>query len=573
MEPNKTEETKRALQNLFNSIGKEIQSYYITQNKEGDIFPVVYFFWVSVICCPNCSINFEAHPHYILSEERKKGEKIVFCKNCHSVSLLKTNENKLICHDCGHETLIDTGVISKGNYYCPECGTSGSLLSLAESGNPFQKKLFAVEYEIISEKGKAARKYKKADEFDFRVFNECKQRFDQLKEYLIFPKGEIPIKGRSDPRPVNYGYQYYYQLFNERQLLSLSLLWKEILKIEDKDVKEDLAISFSDSLAANNMLCRYAFGYQKLTPLFGLHAYDVVTRPVENNVWGTKLGRGSFSKCVEKMLEGKRYAEKPYEFKYEGDKSVKVFTGEKISKRTISYLDSDGNYHNKCILLNRSSLHMDDFKNNSIDLVLTDPPYYDNLSYSELSDFYYVWLKDLLSESNGIKGAESAPYRKSLFVNGNDDKSPERFINELTKIFSNCKRVLKSDGLMVFSFHHKKINAWISIAKALLTAGFRITNVFPVRSEGKSGFHSFVGSIKWDCILVCRPNDIEQNFRGTTQSDFSSEFRYWVERIKSSNLDFSEADECSLKFGIAIQNAVNNVTKKDDLEKLIYSFL
>jgi hypothetical protein len=62
----------------------------------------------------------------------------------------------------------------------------------------------------------------------------------------------------------------------------------------------------------------------------------------------------------------------------------------------------------------------------------------------------------------------STSYKEALYVNGNGDLSHQRFINELTFIFSNCNRILSNEGMMIFTFHHRKIGAWKAIAKAAI---------------------------------------------------------------------------------------------------------
>src|SRR3989442_10471083 len=97
---------------------------------------------------------------------------------------------------------------------------------------------------------------------------------------------------------------------------------------------------------------------------------------------------------------------------------------------------------------------------------------------------------------------------EALYVNPkarNHVLARERFTNGLTNVFKECKRVVKPTGLLVFSYHHVSYEAWHSLAVALVESRFRATNVTPLRSEGKSGFHSFEGSLKWDAIIVCRP--------------------------------------------------------------------
>jgi len=349
-------------------------------------------------------------------------------------------------------------------------------------------------------------------------------------------------------------------------------LWREITKISDEQVREYLMIAFSDSLASNNMLCSYAFAYRKLTPLFGLHAFNVVNRPVENNVWGAYYGRGSFVKCVNKMLKGKLYAYQPYEITYQDGKPKRVFTGERVVATVATTLEEWHRGNFQSLLLNQSSTELRCLKSNSVDLILTDPPYYNNLSYSELSDFYYVWIREYLPKVGHNENNVSTPYQRALYVNRNGDPSHYHFVQQLTRIFVQCRRVLKPDGLMVFTFHHRDLDAWEALAKALWEAGFKVTNIFPLRSEGKSGFHSTSGTIKWDSVLVCRSEENErQNFcnsRGFLRSVQASQNR-WICRLRKASLVFGWADALSLGYAFAVQQAVTRASSLDDITALL----
>ncbi len=286
---------------LKQSVAKEISSYYITCIGT-KIIPVTYFFWVDLITCPKCNFTFEAHPHFMLSVEENKKEQTVFCNHCHAITTIPITEKEFRCHKCQEITIISSGNISRGKFKCPNCNHRGQIISTISKGSPLEKKLFALEYVDNNEFGKRIRKFKTIDEFDNKIYQKAKAKFEELKNDLPFPVQKVPVENRNDARPVNYGFEHYYQLFNERQLLCLSLIWKRI-QLFEKPTQEYLIIAFSDCLTSNNLLCRYAFAYEKLTPLFGIHAYDIVHRPVENNVWGTVTGRGSFSKCFFKMLK------------------------------------------------------------------------------------------------------------------------------------------------------------------------------------------------------------------------------------------------------------------------------
>jgi putative DNA methylase len=572
VEPCPVAEIEKALGRLEEAVGKEIESYYVTRAKDGQIVPVIYFFWVDLITCPNCKAEFEAHPHYQLLRDRKQSQQTVFCSGCHAISTVPLSDTSFICSECGNTTEIQVGTVRYGKFTCPQCNHYDSVVSVIHPGQPLPKRLFAVEYEMRNEEGKLARFYKAADSNDHEIFRKAERMLNRLWDKLPFPRAEIPVEGRSDARPMTHGYTFYHQLFNARQLLCLSLLWREIVKISDEQTREYLMIAFSDSLASNNLLCSYAFDYHKLTPLFGLHAFNVVNRPVENNVWGdTHYGRGSFLRCVKKMLKGKSYADQPYEMQYPNGRPKQIVTGERVTAEVTTSVEDWYKGNAQCLLLSRSSAELECLEAESVDLILTDPPYYDNLSYSELSDFFYVWLRDYLPNILHGENSVSTPYQQALYVIENDDPSHHRFAEGLTQVFAHCKRVLKPGGLMVFTFHHRNMDAWEVLARALWRTGFEVTNVFPVRSEGKSGFHSTSGTIKWDSVMVCRPRETEiqypqdkKGFLYSIQTGQSS----WEHRITAAELDFQWVDNLSLGYALTAQQATIRARSQNDIVQL-----
>jgi putative DNA methylase len=135
--------------------------------------------------------------------------------------------------------------------------------------------------------------------------------------------------------------------------------------------------------------------------------------------------------------------------------------------------------------------------------VLTDPPYFDNVSYSELSDFYLAWAQYLGAAPAGYRDAtRCSPMEESLAVAASNEASRSKFAEQLARILREVHRVLKSGGRLVFTYHHSTSEAWLLLAKAIIAAGFSVVRAFPMRGEGQGGLHSYDGTIRWDAILV-----------------------------------------------------------------------
>jgi adenine-specific DNA methylase len=116
-----------------------------------------------------------------------------------------------------------------------------------------------------------------------------------------------------------------------------------------------------------------------------------------------------------------------------------------------------------------------DIPDNSVDAIITDPPYFDNVMYSELSNFFYVWLREILKDRYKHFFTNLVPNKSEAIKNKVQGKDDKDFQNLLTSIFLEAGRKLKDQGLMVFTFHHKETKAWSSILKSVLDANFFIS--------------------------------------------------------------------------------------------------
>jgi adenine-specific DNA methylase len=140
-----------------------------------------------------------------------------------------------------------------------------------------------------------------------------------------------------------------------------------------------------------------------------------------------------------------------------------------------------------------------------VDAVVTDPPYYGNVQYSELSDFFYVWLRLLLKDTYRVFEPEYTPKDAEIVRNVCREQDPNTFVRGLTRVFSECRRALKDQGLMVFTFHHRQAMAWAAVLQSILDAGFYVTAAYPVNSEMHTSTHILrQAGIEHDAILVCR---------------------------------------------------------------------
>ncbi len=127
------------------------------------------------------------------------------------------------------------------------------------------------------------------------------------------------------------------------------------------------------------------------------------------------------------------------------------------------------------------------YPNDYFDAVVTDPPYYDNVPYSYLSDFFYVWLKRTLGHLySELFATPLTPKSEEIVAythEGSFEEGMRRFEEKIIQAFSEIARVLKRDGVAVIVFAHKTTEAWESIINALLSAGLYLTASWPLHTE------------------------------------------------------------------------------------------
>ncbi len=456
-----------AVRQLAAHPGEQIRARYRTLCPGcGALADTIYAFWVRQAPCGGCGRPFDLFASYRLG----MGGRHSVCPACGAVGLCGPR-----CLACGVVTDPDRTGLARGQFTCPGCGrTQRTLAAVAERADSLPLRLYAVEYDC-SHCG--TRGLKAPDAGDFARTAEAAAAANLRRSALLVPTGPVPdgIKTRD---LIRHGYRTWDRLFGPRQLLSLGELLEAILRLPAGPLRDLLLVTFSDSLNANNLLCKYNRSAGKLEPLFGLHAYHIVDQPVENNVWGARVGRGSFRNYLKKTRRAQAALGAP-------GRLVRDFAG---------LTGDQGNVLLRCA----DARQLEFIPDAAVDVVVTDPPYFDNVQYGELSQFFLAWLQAAL-------GPDLPAFRPGVeLVVGHSGKGKAHYTGGLMAAFTECHRVLKPDGLLVFTFHHRDPVAWAAVVQAVGEAGFRVVAAYPVRAETRSGLHSDPGNIKWDLPFVCR---------------------------------------------------------------------
>lgn len=155
---------------------------------------------------------------------------------------------------------------------------------------------------------------------------------------------------------------------------------------------------------------------------------------------------------------------------------------------------------------------------NTIDAVITDPPYYGTVPYADLADFFYVWMKRTLGDifpelfltelTDKDREAVANPSRFRNMGVSADELANQDYEAKMALAFSEYYRVLRDDGVMTVQFNHKDSGAWDVLAKSLIDAGFEITASWAVSTENPQNLHQAKkNSVSSTVLLVCRKRD------------------------------------------------------------------
>jgi len=546
---------------LEKDLGYELRKYYKTNCPICDCkAEAIYYFWVKDLECPDCGSIIPLMKDHFLAK-MSNDEDAVVCPNCGDVFRTKSAKISSTCPTCSHRFIAKkTYNMLRGDYLCPSssCGKKSIVKAIRRKGPP-RERIYAIEFyceNCKKEKNTSLRNgrgFKAPDSDDKDLFEQAKAEFIQIESNLPIPDAEIP-KGVETRRLMNHGYKRFRDMFNKRQLLNLGKIYKWIMEIEDWNIKEFLILAFSNSLKYNNTFCKYNGTRGFITDIFRTHSFSPSTTPIEANCYDLPRGRGSFTAFANLVIEGKEYCRNPFERAYVGDKmNVSKFKTPIVGHVSEEYKDLE---NEKNVYLRCGTSEQIDVPDKVADAVVTDPPYYGNVMYSELSNFFYVWIRLALKSRYEHFRSKYAPWRGEVIQSQAQDKGEAQFLEGLTRVFSEANRILKDEGLLVFTFHHKEAEAWGAVLQAVLDSRFFVTAIYPVRSEMKASTHIYeMANIEYDMIIVCRKRTHNESPKSwsSIESTISLTTREMIETLEGSGERPSESDVFVIALGKCLE--------------------
>ena len=450
---------------------KELKRFY-PQEEDGSI-PVGYI-WARTIPCqnPSCRVEIPLMRQFWLANKRRKKVALYPCVE-------NGNVNFKIVGD-GYEPMPDgfdpaKGTVSRAVAVCPVCGgTVEAKLTrqLFQEGKAGQRMVAVVTHKP----GTTGKRYRVATDADLAIFESAEACLAENREKLTLEWGMDAVPDEPLRRvPLTfgvinvwvYGMNTWGDLFNTRQKLALITFVEKVKVVYQKMVVEGvdgeyakaivsyLALGVDMTAAFSNTLARWENSSEAIKQLYSRQALPMLWDYAEVNPFSGSSG--SFETGWEYYLKVIEHC----------SQSSSIPAG--VTQSSTTNLP-----------------HSDNF----FDAVFTDPPYYDNVPYSYLSDFFYVWLKRVLSDVYPeLFSTPLTPKRNEIVaysdVPAEFTDGTHYFETMLKKSFQEIYRVLKPYGIAIIVYAHKSTEGWETLINSLLDSGLIVTGAWPLDTEMK----------------------------------------------------------------------------------------
>ncbi len=468
---------------------KELEEFY-PKDSNGNK-PIAYI-WARIIRCegPNCGAEVPLlRTLWLCKKENKKV----------ALKLQPKNDEKIIDVKIVYniaENEIGNGTVARGAATCPLCSHTTSASSVRRQlserfGGTNDARLIVV----VTRSGQRGRLYRLPNSNDLIVIQAAaselgKKQAEHTGEVAFLPEEPTPEgKGKGAGRAFSqrkYGMKKFSDLYTKRQLLALTTFARIIRTINFGETPHDIALRTLFSFAVGRMndlsmsLCRWLPTIEAVAAANGgQNRMPVVLDFVESNPLGGSggswLGQVNWIRQVVQHVACSTQGK-----------------GTSLRAAAQETILPDG----------------------SVDALITDPPYYDAFPYSDLSDFFLIWLKRCLHRDVFLYNHATAPKNEEIVVydvvHGDDDrvKDGEFFKNEMEVAFSKARVATKSTGIGVVVFANKTTHGWEALIEGLVKSGWIVTASWPIDTERPNRQRALNSAALGSSVhIVCRPRE------------------------------------------------------------------
>lgn len=540
-------------------VQKNISTFYPKVKNGSKERTVVAWLWARTVKCPNpsCGADMPLVRSFILSTKKKP------CFYSRPIVELKPGNNKILGYEVLQGVPEIKGTVSRSGAICVCCGEPVKLEYVRTEGKNDRMGQVLTGLVIDIGNGKTY------------ISPTLDQQEMALNLNAIWkPDTNLPDKALGF-RVQLYGMDKHWKLFSGRQLFGLSAIQKTIKEAKSEILKRGGSEAYANAVITflylaldrcadfNNSLCRWNSGNEKVMNLFGRQAVPMVWDFGEANLLGSAVG--AWITC----------------FDYVADCCEVVLT--EISSKQSAKQFNAATY---------------DFSVPKY-LISTDPPYYDNIGYSDLSDFFYVWLRKGLQETypdilNTVLVPKMEELVASDFRYGSKDAAKEHFEGGFKKAFDTFKKGLdprfpltvyyafkqdEDDDDYVDGSADKGISlttGWETLLESLVSTGFQIIATWPLKASQKwrmvaMGTNALTSYI----VLACRPRS--ESAPIITRRDYlqilKRELPKSIEVLQHSNLAPVDMAQATIGPGMAIFSRYDKIMEQDGKQMTVKTAL
>ncbi len=472
--------------------------------------PTVAYLWARTVTCKNCRATVPLLKTKWLSRKKSgRRQRILLIVEpnatrdsvCFKIQDEVPLSGKNAAQRREHDKQIGQGTMSRSGAKCPCCGTIMTMEDLQQEGKSERLKMMLT---AVATEDVGAKRFRLPTTEEITAVSQAEQQHHQPFTAIPFgmPNEHLVEDAKRNTWCVQYGLDRFSKLFTKRQLLALGTILNYARRsrtlVEDlsyaKEWKEAIAAYLSCALSRLvdflNCGAQWKVDVASINHLFVRYALPVSWDFAEGNATGT--GAGSYALCLERIASSLD--------------SLLSSTSPSPSPQTVRA--SSTNFTTA----------------DEVDLVMTDPPYYNAIGYAVLMDYFYVWLRrsmwDFSPDFGHAFQTELCPkwddqtgdielVDDASRHGGDANASKAAYEQGMAKVFSQCARVLHNEGRMVIVFAHKDPDAWETLAGAIIQAGFIVCGSWPIQTEQASRMRAQSSSALATSVwLVCRKRPV-----------------------------------------------------------------
>lgn len=539
---------------VLEEVKKEIGRFYPT-DPDGSI-PVGYI-WARTIPCQNPSCQTEIPLLRQLWLADTKARKI-------SLVIVPDKQNKKIHFEISENINVkefdpSVGTVVEASIYCPVCNSAidGNTLRKLSVSKKMGERMIVV---ILHKPNSSQKNYRIANEEDQNMVKLAEKYLQKkVQDYKgglsLIPDEQMNIHDPTTVAGRGYGIIYWYELFNYRQQISLALFYLSIQKAHklmlnksDSDYAKAVTTYLScihDRLVDyGNKFCTWGAPGEFAVHVFGRQALPMVWDYTEINPFSDSTG----------------------DWKGAQDWVVRVI--ENISKSNSMSAN--------LILGSATNIKLE---NKRINAVITDPPYYDNVQYAELADFFFVWLKRSIGYLYpSVFKTPLSPKSKEIVQNPTRHSTTEEakmfFEDLLTDSFKETYRVLQNDGVILVMYSHKSTSGWETLINSLLNSNLVTTASWPLHTERSGKMGHKTASLANSLSIVCKKQTgSSEGYYDEVKSELKNKIKNKLEGYWNTNIHGADFFISAIGPAVEVFGKYSKVKKLSGEEVSVAEFL